>query len=135
MSTMYVKWDNPERTIIFVEAVERNDGLDGMKAVRRIGELADSVEYTVNLIVHVEGVRYVRSNYLQYFDGVAENLHPRIGCVAIVTSDDFSKDLIKVASEMSRQLRQPIVFVSSVEQARQQLETVYADGYDPLRRN
>ncbi|MBI5668630.1 MAG: hypothetical protein HZC41_11545 [Chloroflexi bacterium] len=128
MLRMYIEWDNPTRTTIYVEAAERPDGLDGYEAARQIGEMVASVEHPVNLIVCLDKKRYVRPNYFEYFAGVMDTLPARIGCIAFVTTDPFFKDLFTTAVKVTGQMRLSYFFVSSLEQARRRLEMMSASG-------
>lgn len=122
-----VGWDNAERTIIYIEASERSDGLDNLETVLRLEEMAESVNHTVNVILYVEAMHYVRPNYVENFETMAEKLHPRIGCFAIVSPDSFFKDLLSIVAQQSSQLRRPLFFAESIEQARQKIKINCAD--------
>lgn len=127
-----VKWDNPEKTIIYVEASQSSDGLDNLETVQQLGEMAASVNHVVNVILYVAKMHYVRPNYVADFESLAQKMHPRIGCFAIVNPDGFFKDVISIIARMSNQLQQSYFFADSVEQARQKLETVYGNRHKPL---
>ncbi len=115
---VFVQWDNPERTIIFIR-YEQWTWDDFYDALRESASMAATANHSVDIIADLADGVVPKGGTLSHAAASLKQSDEHVRLIVLVTSNRFVQSLLDMSSRILPDIKKKYRIVSSVDLARQ----------------
>lgn len=128
---IFVQWDNPEKTIIYIR-YERWTWDDYYDALSESTVLSKTVEHPIDIIADLADSLVPKGGTISHAAAALKQDNPRVSLIVLVTPNRFVQSLTQISFRVLPDFKKKYRMVSTVEEARALIAREHRTLMEPL---